>query len=82
MKYKKELANSYSSDGWDSYIEQGSVTTTGERQSEYVLYIDFMRFSIVEDLSATDGLPVTIKIARTTRQPRSRNESNADPSRR
>lgn len=55
--------NSYESAGWKSYISQGAVTTsTGTMTSEYVLYVDDLQFSIIEDLKATNSLPVTIRI--------------------
>ena len=56
--------NSYESAGWKSYIVQGAVTTTGDRTSEYELFVGDLRFAIIEDLRATDALPVTIKISR------------------
>jgi hypothetical protein len=48
--------------GWDSYIRQGSVITTGSETSEYILFVDHWKFSIIEDLKATSSLPVTIKV--------------------
>jgi hypothetical protein len=56
--------NSYTLSGWKSYIVQGGVTTYGDETSEYELFVDDLRFSITEDLRATDSLPVTIKITR------------------
>ena len=56
--------NSYESAGWQSYITQGSVTTTGDDTSEYELFVGDLRFSIVEDLQATGSLPVTINVTR------------------
>ena len=56
--------NSYESAGWKSYIVQGAVTTTGDRTSEYELFVSDLRFAIIEDLRATEALPVTIKITR------------------
>jgi len=56
--------NSYTYAGWKSYIEQGAVTTTGDETSEYELFVGDLRFSITEDLRATNSLPVTIKITR------------------
>ena len=55
--------NSYESAGWKSYILQGAVTTSSRAMtSEYVLYVDDLQFSIIEDLKATNSLPVTIRI--------------------
>jgi hypothetical protein len=59
---KQTGPNSYESAGWKSYILQGAVTTTGDRTSEYELFVGDLRFAIIEDLTATDALPVTIKI--------------------
>jgi hypothetical protein len=56
--------NTYESAGWKSYIVQGVVTTSGDRTSEYELFVGDLRFTIIEDLRATDALPVTIKITR------------------
>jgi hypothetical protein len=57
--------NSYELAGWKSYISQGAVTTsTRSMTSEYVLYVDDMQFSIIEDLKATNALPVTIRITK------------------
>ena len=56
--------NTCASAGWKSYIVQGAVTTTGDRTSEYELFIGDLRFTIAEDLRATDALPVTIRITR------------------
>lgn len=54
--------NTYESAGWKSYIVQGAVMTSGDRTSEYELFVGDLRFAIIEDLRATDALPVTIKI--------------------
>jgi hypothetical protein len=54
----------YESAGWKSYIAQGAVTTMGDRTSEYELFVGDLRFSIIEDLRASNSLPVTIKIKR------------------
>lgn len=56
--------NTFESSGWKSYIVQGAVVTSGDQTSEYELFIGDLRFAIIEDLRATDALPVTIKIAR------------------
>lgn len=56
--------NSYESAGWKSYIAQGSVTTIGDTTSEYELFVDDFRFAIIEDIRASNSLPVTIKITR------------------
>lgn len=56
--------NTYESAGWKSYIVQGAVVTSGDRTSEYELFVGDLRFAIIEDLRATDALPVTIKITR------------------
>jgi hypothetical protein len=69
MKWKSLGRNSDTGDGWDTYIEMGGVVTTGDRQSDYTLYVDALKFSIIEDLSATNALPVTIRVTRTNRQP-------------
>jgi len=68
MKWKSLGGNSYTGDGWDTFIEMGGVTT-GDRQSDYTLYVDTLKFSIIENLSATNALPVTIRVTRTNRQP-------------
>lgn len=47
-----------------SYIVQGSVVTSDDLTSEYELFVGDLRFAIIEDLRATDALPVTIKITR------------------
>src|SRR5262249_47464578 len=56
--------NTYESAGWKSYIAQGAVVTSGDRTTEYELFVGDLRFAIIEDLRATDALPVTIKITR------------------
>jgi hypothetical protein len=56
--------NSYTIAGWKSYIVQGAVTTEGARTTEYELFVGNLRFSIIEDLTATSSLPVTIKVTR------------------
>jgi hypothetical protein len=61
---KQISPNSYESAGWKSYILQGSVVTSGDRTSEHKLFVGDLRFAIIEDLRATDALPVTIKITR------------------
>jgi hypothetical protein len=62
--YHQIAPNSYEPAGWKSYIDQGGVTTVGDKTSEYVLFVDSFRFSIIEDLRAVDALPVTIEIIR------------------
>jgi len=54
--------NSYTLSGWRSYIVQGSVITTGDLSTEYILYEGEFKFSIVENLRATNSLPVSIRI--------------------
>jgi len=56
--------DTYVSAGWQSYIEQGSVTTIGDSTSEYELFVGDLRISIVEDLKATGSLPVTINFTK------------------
>jgi hypothetical protein len=56
--------NSCKSADWKSYIVQGSVVTSGDRTSEYELFVGDLRFAIIEDLRATAALPVTIKVTR------------------
>ncbi len=69
MKYKSIGGNSYTGDGLDSYIELGGVVTWGDRESDYALYIDRLKVDIIEELSATNALPVKIRIAKTNRRP-------------
>jgi hypothetical protein len=69
MKYKNIGGNSYSGAGLDSYIELGGVVTTAGKQSDYSLYVGRFKFSIIEDLTPTNALSVTIKVERTNRQP-------------
>ena len=70
MKYKRIGENSFTGDGWDSYIQMGGVVTTGDKESDYTLYVDRLKVNIVEDLSATNALPVKIRVAKTNREPR------------
>ena len=60
---------SRAADGWDSYIQMGGVTTVGDRQSDYRLYVGDLRLNIIEDLRATNGLPVTIRVTKTNGDP-------------
>jgi hypothetical protein len=69
MKYKRIGENSYTGDGWDSYIQIGGVVTTGDKESDYTLYVDRLKVDIIEDLSATHALPVKIRVAKTNREP-------------
>ena len=62
---KQTAPNTYEFAGWKSHISQGGVTTsTGAMTSEYALYVDDLQFSIIEDLKATNCLPVTIRITK------------------
>jgi hypothetical protein len=61
---RQTAPDTYESAGWKSYIVQGAVTTSGDQTSEYELFVGELRFAIIEDLRATDALPVTIKITR------------------
>jgi hypothetical protein len=69
MKHKRIGNNSYAGDGLDSYIQMGGVVTTGDLQSDYTLYVDRLKINIIEDLSATNALPVKIRVAKTNRTP-------------
>ena len=63
IRWKNHEDGGRVSDGWESYIESGGVSTsTRSKTSEYVLYVDGWKFSIIEDLAAEDRLPVKIRI--------------------
>ena len=61
---RQTAQNTYESAGWKSYIVQGAVTTAGDETTEYELFVGDLRFSIIEDLRATESLPVTIRVTR------------------
>ena len=69
MKRKRIGVNSYTGDGWDSYIQMEGVVTTGDKQSDYTLYVDRLKINLIEDLSATNALPVRIRVDKTNRTP-------------
>jgi hypothetical protein len=51
--------------GWDSYIRQGAVITEGggnDDTTEFILYVDQWKVSIIEHVGAKPSLPVTIKV--------------------
>jgi hypothetical protein len=52
--------NHYAVTGWKSYIAPGMVTVMGYTQRRYELLAGNQRFLIIEDLQATNCLPVTI----------------------
>jgi hypothetical protein len=76
MKYKSIGGNSYTGNGLDSYIELGGVVTTVDRQSDYTLYVDRLKVSIIENLSSTNTLPVKIRVEKTDRQPQQDGAAN------
>lgn len=69
MKRKRIGVNSYTGDGWDTYIQMEGVVTTVDKQSDYTLYVDRLKLNIIEDLSATNALPVKIRVETTNRTP-------------
>ena len=52
--------NQYAVAGWRSYITPSMVTVMGSMERRYELQADSHRFLIIEDLQATNCLPVTI----------------------
>ena len=56
--------NCYAVVGWKSYITQFASLVEGDTARHYELLADGLRFSIVEDLKATNSLPVTIQVRR------------------
>ena len=69
MKWKDLGDGSFQGDGWDTYIEFGGVSTRADNYSNYTLYVGSLKLNIIEDLTATNALPVTVKITRTNRKP-------------
>jgi len=61
---RQTAQNTYESAGWKSHIVQGAVRTAGDETTEYELFVGDLRFSIIEDLRATESLPVTIRVTR------------------
>jgi hypothetical protein len=49
---------------WKSYIEQGPVVTSGSSSRERELFVGDLQLSIIEDLTATGSLPVTVSVAK------------------
>ncbi|MGV3757328.1 MAG: hypothetical protein ACO1QS_18265 [Verrucomicrobiota bacterium] len=69
-KWKDLGGGSYQGDGYDSYIEHGGVSTRLGETSDYTLYIHPLKISIIEDLKATNNLPVTIRMIKSNRPPK------------
>jgi hypothetical protein len=76
MKWKELGNGSFQGDGLDSYIEFGGVTTRAGDYSDYTLYVGQLKVNIIEDLTATNALPVTVKVSRTNRQPQQDGAAN------
>lgn len=69
MKWKALGGGSFQADGWDTYIEHGGVVTRAGETSDYTLYVGQLKVSLIEDLTATNALPVTVRVSQTDRQP-------------
>jgi len=81
MKWKDLGGGSFQGDGWDTYIEFGGVTTRAGDYSDYTLYVGQLKMNIIENLTATNALPVTIKVSRTNRRPQDGAANGSQPSR-